>query len=130
MKLTSVIGAVLGATLLTPQPGYCQKLIAAGTLDASGGDNDAFGQPGRAQDNVDRGVLAGGQRSAANRRLEPVEHRFQSVRAARNRVDQIDTVGISHRFARRTVDVTDDANRHTGCCASRDIANHPTDFRG
>ena len=38
MKLTNVIGAVLGATLLCPQAGYCQKLIAAGTLDASGGD--------------------------------------------------------------------------------------------
>src|SRR4029079_1787855 len=38
MKLTNVIGAVLGATLLCPQAGYCQKLIAAATLDASGGD--------------------------------------------------------------------------------------------
>ena len=35
MKLTNVIGAVLGATLLSPQAGYCQKLIAAGTLDTS-----------------------------------------------------------------------------------------------
>ena len=38
MKLTNVTGAVLGAMLLTPQAGYCQKLIAAGTLDASGSD--------------------------------------------------------------------------------------------
>ena len=38
MKLTNVIGGVLGALLLAPQAGYCQKLIAAGTLDASGGD--------------------------------------------------------------------------------------------
>ena len=38
MKLTNVIGAVLGAMLLAPQAGYCQQLIAAGTLDASAGD--------------------------------------------------------------------------------------------
>ena len=38
MKLTNVIRAVLGVMLLAPQAGYAQSLIAAGTLDASGGD--------------------------------------------------------------------------------------------